>query len=315
MATMDFAAVLQALNQASGFELYRLRAAIDRVLADPKWIRAVQSQLRIGQEINFFDARANKLLTAEVLDFRKKEVLVRQLDTDERWLIAYTCINLDGADVRIREQTPHGLSPQSVAVGDTVGFLDRDQQQRSGKIIRLNEKTVTLLSNGQKWRVGYGLHGAKRVEHTHGHIHSATAIRSSVEVAAECDVFCHLGHRLIHIDLNIIYRGCRIYSAVGGEPALRAQAAGGVHKISFRIESHGTFARVAATGILAVYKETIAFHTEVKVAPGILKRTLGEIRGDETHAHTEANLGGVDAAEGGGRCRAGAQHLGELILE
>ena len=43
MATMDFAAVLQALNQASGFELYRLRAAIDRVLADPKWIRAVQS--------------------------------------------------------------------------------------------------------------------------------------------------------------------------------------------------------------------------------------------------------------------------------
>mgnify|MGYP000954835755 CR=1 FL=1 len=28
MATMDFAAVLQALNQVSGFELYRLRAAI-----------------------------------------------------------------------------------------------------------------------------------------------------------------------------------------------------------------------------------------------------------------------------------------------
>lgn len=157
MATMDFAAVLQALNQASGFELYRLRAAIDRVLADPKWIRAVQSQLRIGQEITFFDARANKLLTAEVLDFRKKEVLVRQLDTDERWLIAYTCINLDGADILIREQAPRGLSPQSVAVGDTVGFLDREQQQRSGKIIRLNEKTVTLLSNGQKWRVGYGL--------------------------------------------------------------------------------------------------------------------------------------------------------------
>ena len=74
MATMDFAAVLQALNQASGFELYRLRAAIDRVLANPKWIRAVQSQLRIGQEVTFFDARANRLLTAEILDFRKKEV-------------------------------------------------------------------------------------------------------------------------------------------------------------------------------------------------------------------------------------------------
>lgn len=81
-------AVLQALNQASGSELYRLRAAIDRVLADPKWIQAVQSQLRIGQEITFFDARSNKLLTAEVLDFRKEEVLVRQLDSDDGWLIA-----------------------------------------------------------------------------------------------------------------------------------------------------------------------------------------------------------------------------------
>lgn len=29
---MNFAALLNAMNQASGFELYRLRAAIDRVL-------------------------------------------------------------------------------------------------------------------------------------------------------------------------------------------------------------------------------------------------------------------------------------------
>lgn len=175
MATMDFAAVLQALNQASGFELYRLRAAIDRVLADPKWIRAVQSQLRIGQEITFFDARANKLQAAEILDFRKKEVLVRQLDTDERWLIAYTCVNLDGVDARIREIATRGLSRQAVAVGDTVGFLDREQQQRSGKIIRLNEKSVTLLSNGQKWRVSYGL------------LHHV--VDSSAEVASESSQF------------------------------------------------------------------------------------------------------------------------------
>ena len=123
MATMDFAAVLQALNQASGFELYRLRAAIDRVLADPKWIRAVQSQLRIGQEITFFDARANKLLTAEVLDFRKKEVLVRQLDTDERWLIAYTCIILDGADGLDPEQVGAALLQRPGLFGEHGGGL------------------------------------------------------------------------------------------------------------------------------------------------------------------------------------------------
>ena len=42
---MDFSALLAALNQASGFELYRLRVAIDRVLAgagpfrvEPAWM-------------------------------------------------------------------------------------------------------------------------------------------------------------------------------------------------------------------------------------------------------------------------------------
>lgn len=154
---MDFAAILDALNQASGFELYRLRAAIDRVLADPKWIAAVQRALHVGQRIDYFDARANRQCPGQILEFRKKEVLVRQLDTGERWLISYTSINLDGADVRIREKQTRGLGRQEVAIGDTVGFLDKEQRQRSGQVIRLNDKTVTLISSGQKWRVGYTL--------------------------------------------------------------------------------------------------------------------------------------------------------------
>lgn len=154
---MDFSQLLAALNQASGFELYRLRAAIDRVLADPKWIVAIRSQLRIGQEIEYFDARSNRLCRARVLEFRTKEVLVRQTDTGEHWLIAYSAINLDGMDVSIRDTPQRGLSRHEVAVGDTVGFLDHEQRQRSGQIVRLNDKTVTLNADGQKWRVAYGL--------------------------------------------------------------------------------------------------------------------------------------------------------------
>ena len=30
-------------------------------------------------------------------------------------------------------------------------------RQRSGQIVRLNDKTVTLISDGQKWRVAYAL--------------------------------------------------------------------------------------------------------------------------------------------------------------
>lgn len=154
---MDFSQLLAALNQASGYELYRLRAAIDRVLADPKWTSAIRSQLRIGQEIEYFDARSNRLRPARVLEFRNKDVVVRQEDTGEHWLIAYSAINLDGRDVSIRDTPRHGLSRHEVAVGETVGFLDHEHRQRSGQIVRLNDKTVTLNADGQKWRVAYAL--------------------------------------------------------------------------------------------------------------------------------------------------------------
>jgi len=58
---MNFSDVLKALNQASAFELYRMRAAIDRVLDEPRWLLAIQSRLHIGQPIEYFDAQANSL--------------------------------------------------------------------------------------------------------------------------------------------------------------------------------------------------------------------------------------------------------------
>lgn len=40
-------------------------------------------------------------------------------------------------------------------MGDVVGFLDRQHQQRTGKVVRLNDKTVTLQCDRAQWRVGY----------------------------------------------------------------------------------------------------------------------------------------------------------------
>jgi ribosome maturation factor RimP len=152
---MNFDSILDALKQASGFELYRLRAMLDRVLDDPKWIIAVQKQLLIGQQINYYDAGSNTEFTAQVLEFRRKQVVVRDVATQKRWLIPYTAINLGGADIKIREADRAGLSRHEVAVGETVGFIDGENRQRHGKIIRLNDKTVTLECDGQKWRVSY----------------------------------------------------------------------------------------------------------------------------------------------------------------
>ena len=154
---MNYTDTIASLNNASAFDLYRLRAAIDRVLDQPGWMAAVQSRLRIGQAIDYFDPQANRSHRCQLLELRRKQAVVLDLETQKRWLISYAAINLDGADVEIREQPRKGLGRNSVSVGDVVGFVDRNQQQRSGRIVRLNDKTVTLLCNQQQWRVAYGL--------------------------------------------------------------------------------------------------------------------------------------------------------------
>ena len=154
---MNFSETIATLNNASAFELYRLRAAIDRVLDQPGWMDAVRSRLRVGQSIQYFDPSANRSQQGQVLELRRKQAVVLDLATQKRWLISYAAINLDGADVEIREKPRQGLGRNEVAIGDVVGFVDRNHQQRSGQILRLNDKTVTLMCGQQQWRVAYGL--------------------------------------------------------------------------------------------------------------------------------------------------------------
>ena len=152
---MNFSDVIKTLNQASAFELYRMRAAIDRVLDEPRWLQAVQARLKVGQPVQYFDAQANALKRGQVLEMRRKQAVLLDLDDARQWIISYAAINLDGADVQIREQKPQGLGRNEVAVGEVVGFVDRDQQQRTGQVIRLNDKTVTLQCDKVQWRVAY----------------------------------------------------------------------------------------------------------------------------------------------------------------
>jgi len=152
---MNFSDVVNSLNEASAFELYRMRAAIDRVLDQPRWLQAVQVRLQVGQEVTYFDPQANALRRGRVLEMRRKQAVVLDLDDARRWIISYAAINLDGADVQIREHKQQGLGRNEIAIGEVVGFVDRDQQQRTGRVIRLNDKTVSLQCGNGQWRVAY----------------------------------------------------------------------------------------------------------------------------------------------------------------
>jgi hypothetical protein len=54
-----------------------------------------------------------------------------------------------------------------------VGFVGRDQQQRTGRIIRLNDKTVTLQCAQSQWSVAYSF------------LHRVVDIDSAVNEVAE----------------------------------------------------------------------------------------------------------------------------------
>jgi hypothetical protein len=183
---MNYTDILSSLNQASAFDLFRLRAAIDRVLDQPVWTIAVQARLRVGMAIEYFDPQANRTFTGQLLEMRRKQAVVLDLETQKRWLISYAAINLDGADVEIREQPKQGLSRQSVAVGDVVGFVDRDHHQRSGRILRLNDKTVTLQVDHQQWRVAYALlHRVVESSASDGNLSELGVFESDAEIVIE----------------------------------------------------------------------------------------------------------------------------------
>ena len=171
---MNYSDILAQLKSASAFDLYRLRAAIDRTLDEPNWMVAVQARLRIGQTIEYFDPQANASHTGQVLEMRRKQAVILDKATARRWLISYAAINLDGADVEIRERPQQGLGRNEVAIGDLVGFVGRDHKERSGRIIRLNDKTVTLDCEQQQWRVAYAL--------LHRVVESEASVMDGVEI-------------------------------------------------------------------------------------------------------------------------------------
>ena len=68
---MNFSEVIKTLNSASAFDLYRMRAAIDRVLDEPRWMQSVQVRLKVGQDVQYFDPQSNALKRGKVLEMRR----------------------------------------------------------------------------------------------------------------------------------------------------------------------------------------------------------------------------------------------------
>ena len=155
---MNYAQVLDALNNASLFDLYRLNVAIDQQLQDPRRLQAVKSQLRVGQTVDYFDARDNRNVRARVVKLQRTNVNVVDLHDGKPWRVPYYMINLQQVDTRLPEPADRpGLSRQALSVGDWVGFVDKHGVEHAGHVEKLNPKTASLRCPDGRWRVAYSL--------------------------------------------------------------------------------------------------------------------------------------------------------------
>jgi hypothetical protein len=81
---MDYTNTLKTLQEASAFDLFRLRAAIDRVLDQPGWMQAVQSRLRTGQSVQYFDPPTNRAYSGQKGLVRLQLAISGHLESVER---------------------------------------------------------------------------------------------------------------------------------------------------------------------------------------------------------------------------------------
>lgn len=157
VAAMNYAQVLDALADASLFDLYRLSVAIDQQLKDPQRQLAVKAQLRVGQTVEYFDQRENRTIAARVIRLQRSYVEVSDLRDGKEWRVPYYMLNLRQVDTRLPDSRQTGLSRQSLSVGDWVGFVDKHGIEHAGQIHKLNPKTASLHCPDGRWRVAYGL--------------------------------------------------------------------------------------------------------------------------------------------------------------
>lgn len=154
---MNYSDIIKTLNNATGFDLFRIRAAIDKMLEDPKYMIEVKNCLRKGQEIEYFEPTINKLVKAIIKEFKRTKVLVENIEDQQSWFIPFYYINLHAidADIIVSRNNKNGLERNEVKVGDTVGFRDGNNNELYGEVTRLNQKSVTINCRGTKWRVAY----------------------------------------------------------------------------------------------------------------------------------------------------------------
>lgn len=155
---MNIQPVFQELQTASDFELFRLKAAIEKLLEDPERINALRKKMTVGMQLDYFNEEENRSIPCELLEIKRTRATVREIETGKRWTLPFYYLNFDHVETKLVANNKRGMSKAELHIGCTVGFVNnQNNQDYIGQVVKLNPKRAVLLVGNEKWQVPYQL--------------------------------------------------------------------------------------------------------------------------------------------------------------
>ncbi len=158
--------LLDVLNRASSLQLFQLSTLIERLLADPRRIIAVRTNMHMGQTVRFLDWRDGQMRQGKVVAMKDTQVTLQDLSERREWKLPYAAIEPPEPNPTARAQAAAAAPPPAAPrpsrndfrCGEKVSFEDKYLQTVVGTIVRINDRTATIdPGDGSKWRVGFAL--------------------------------------------------------------------------------------------------------------------------------------------------------------
>jgi hypothetical protein len=157
--------LIDALNRASSLELFQLSTIIERMLADPRRIIAVRTNMHMGQSVRFLDWRDGQMRNGRVVAMGDAKVTLHEEGTRREWKLPYAAVEPPKTSTSAAAQTPPPPAPQPIkpgrgdfCCGEKVSFEDKYLQTQVGTVVRINQRTATVdTGDGHSWRVGFAL--------------------------------------------------------------------------------------------------------------------------------------------------------------
>lgn len=98
-SAINFDEVMQFLQSASTYELFRLKHYIGNEIASPIRTEQIKAQLRVGQRVEYFSTRSQALHSGVVCKTNIKYAVIDADDGTGRWNVAYYSININSRPI------------------------------------------------------------------------------------------------------------------------------------------------------------------------------------------------------------------------